>query len=179
MTDNGTNLLSRDQLREVDDLHREILDPIQELLSGLSHGVAHLQYITFRQFLEGWEEGQGWGEADLYDVMDSDSESSSLRLGVGESVAESLRGLQVVPDGWNLTTSDGIASVLVGLLAMAWQMRGGSVGLQPGSQFVASDREGNHDRKIVAVTHWFGQSDSSDHHVVVCYDESFLVGALT
>ncbi len=178
MTDNGTALLSRDQLREVDGLHRELLDPIQDLLSGLSHGVAHLQYITFRQFLEGWEEGPGWGEADLYDVMDGDPDSSSLRLGVGARVAENLSGLSVVPDGWNLTTTDGIASVLVGLLAMAWQMRGGSVGLQPGSQFVASGREGNHDRKIVAVTHWIGQADSSDHHVVVVYGESFLVGAL-
>ena len=179
MTDNGANLLSRDQLREVDDLHREILEPIQELLSGLSHGVAHLQYITFRQFLEGWDEGPGWGDADLYDVMDGAPESSSLRLGIGEGVAESLSGLQVVPDGWNLTSTDGIASVLVGLLAMAWQMRGGSVGLQPGSQFVASDREGNHDRRVVTVTHWIGQSDSTDHHMVVVYDESFLVGALT
>jgi hypothetical protein len=165
-------LLSRDQLREVDALHQTMMDPIEAMASELSHGVLHVQHITFRQFLQGWDEAEGWGEADVFKMIGPESDTDSVRVGVGPRVTEGLAGLMPVPD-WDLATTGGITSVLVGLLAMAWQIHGGSIDLS-GSQFAESDQDGELDHLVVSVTHWF-ESKRRDHHVAVCYDESFLV----
>ena len=168
-------LLSPDQLSEIEQLHAGILDPIEEMAVGLLHGVQHLHHITFRQFLEGWEEGEAWGDADLFDVIRPGAEVDSVQFGVGPNVAGSLTDLMPIPD-WDLTTTGGIASVFAGLLAMAWQIRGTPIDLS-GSQFTVSVRGGDMDRTVVVVTHWLG-SKHRDHRVAVCYDESLLVRAL-
>jgi hypothetical protein len=171
MAPNPSPKISREKLWIVDTTHRSMsnkfMSKIQQVCNkDVEVGVAFIDYTTYKDFIDGYEDQVGWEKYPIWDLMLKNETCGSISVGLGPDVTANVLEPESDID---------IVRIAQFLLVESWQLKSAQKDfLQFADTIQPSSRRSESEQVVIVVNHWIGRNERNNF-VPICYDEDLLM----